>query len=186
MGLFGFLRGKDEKAIPEPGTPEFDAAVAGSAIPDSQSVSMGETGWTGTSASASSGVPPEAAEALQQLGIDPSKAQVDVETSNQTLDLRGTGAREEISKVLREHGIDPDKQGQTIDASNVPGLKEAILAALFKTGVDIPNAGGFGGGISPPPQDRLAQIEHLAKKRDAGEITDAEFLAQKQKLLGDA
>ena len=68
----------------------------------------------------------------------------------------------------------------------MPGLKEAILGALFTSGVDIPNAGGFGGGISPPPQDHLAQIEHLAKKRDAGEITDAEFTAQKQKLLGDA
>jgi hypothetical protein len=33
MGLFDFLRGKDEKAIPEPGTPEFEAAVSGSALP---------------------------------------------------------------------------------------------------------------------------------------------------------
>ncbi len=32
--------------MPEPGTPEFEAAVAGTAMPDSQSVSMGESGWT--------------------------------------------------------------------------------------------------------------------------------------------
>ena len=51
MGLFDFLRRKDEKAIPEPGTPEFDAAVQGSAIPDDQSVSMGESGWTTTASS---------------------------------------------------------------------------------------------------------------------------------------
>jgi len=31
-----------------------------------------------------------------------------------------------------EHGIDPDKQGQTIDASQVPGLREALLKALFR------------------------------------------------------
>jgi hypothetical protein len=46
MGLF---RRKDERAIPEPGTPEFDQAVEGSALPDDsggQSVSMGEPGWT--------------------------------------------------------------------------------------------------------------------------------------------
>lgn len=173
MGLFDFLRGKDEKAIPDPGTPEFEAMVQGSAIPDDQSVEMGREGWTSTE------------KALQQLGIDPSSAEVEVEQTSQTIDLRGTGAREEIEKVLRENGIDPDKEGQTIDASSVPGLKEKILGALFTSGIDIPNAGGFGGGVSPPSQDPLAVIEHLDKKRDAGEITDAEFEAQKKKLLGD-
>jgi hypothetical protein len=42
MGLF---RRKDERAIPRPGTPEFDEAVEGTALPDDQSVSMGESGW---------------------------------------------------------------------------------------------------------------------------------------------
>jgi hypothetical protein len=101
VGLFGFLRKKDERAMPEPGTPEFEAMVQGSAIPDSQSVSMGEPGWTQPGAS-------------------------------QTLDLRGTGKREEIKQVLREHGIDPDQNGQMIDASAVPGLREALLKALFQ------------------------------------------------------
>jgi hypothetical protein len=174
MGPFGWLRRKDEKAIPEPGTPEFDAAVQGSAIPDSQSVSMGQGGWTN---------PDSAHQALQQLGIDPGKAQV--EQSSQTIDLRGTGAREQIVKALRAHGIDPDKKGQTIDASTVPGLQKAIFSALGEAGVQIPNAGGFGGGISPPPQDEVAQLEHLAKQRDAGQITEAEFEAQKRQLLGE-
>ncbi len=108
----------------------------------------------------------------------------EVQSSSQTIDLRGTGAREDVEEVLREHGIDPDKKGQTIDASTVPGLQEAILGALGASGLKIPNAGGFGGGISPPKQDPLAQIEHLDKQRDAGAISDAEFEAQKQKLLG--
>ena len=43
MGLF---RRKDERAIPKPGTPEFDEAVGGTALPDDQSVSMGEPGWS--------------------------------------------------------------------------------------------------------------------------------------------
>src|SRR5262245_5782952 len=127
MGLFGFLRGKDEKAIPEPGTPEFEAAVAGSALPDS--VQMGEEGWS------------------KQLGVDPSQVEVHQQES-QVVDLRGTGARENVEKVLREHGIDPDQQGQTVDASKVPGLQKALLAALGMSGMQIPNAGGFGGGIS--------------------------------------
>jgi hypothetical protein len=172
MGLFDFLR-KDEKAIPEPGTPEFEAAVQGSALPDSQSVAMGEPGWTS---------PSSADEALQQIGIDPSRAQVEG-SGSQTIDLRGTDARENVEEVLRKHGIDPDKQDQTIDATTVPGLKDAILGALGASGLQIPNAGGFGGGISPPKVDPLAQVEHLANERDAGRITDAEFEAQKKKLL---
>jgi hypothetical protein len=123
VGLFGFLRKNDERAMPEPGTPEFEAMVEGAAIRDSQSVSMGEPGWT-----------------------EPGSAQ--------TLDLRGTGKREEIKEVLREHGIDPEQKGQTVDASKVPGLREALLRALFR---GVPNSGGIGGGIpapkKPPPED---------------------------------
>jgi len=117
VGLFGFLRKNDERAMPEPGTPAFEAAVAGSAIPDSQSVSMGEAGWTRPG-------------------------------STQSLDLRGTGKREEVKQVLREHGIDPEKKGQTIDASTVPGLREALLRALFK---GVPNSGGIDAGIPRKP-----------------------------------
>jgi hypothetical protein len=168
MGLFDFLRGSEQKAMPEPGTPEWDAAVSGSALPGS--VGMGEDGWTSTSKKVD----------LPGLDVEVSKTE-----SSQTIDLRGTGAREDVEKVLREHGIDPDKEGQTVDASTVPGLQEAILGALGQSGLNIPQSGGFGGGVSPPKQDNLAVIEHLAAKRDAGEISDAEFEAQKRRLLGE-
>src|SRR5882757_3618067 len=158
MGLFGFLRRRDEKAIPEPGTPEFDAAVQGSALPDSRSVAMGDSGW-----------------------MSPDSK---IETSSQTIDLQGTGASQEIEEALRESGIDPDKKGQTIDASSVPGLQEKISGILGKM-MPVPNAGGFGGGISPPKQDPLDQLAHLDRQRDAGKITDAEFEAQKKSLLGE-
>jgi Short C-terminal domain len=158
VGFFGFLRKKDERAIPEPGTPEFEATVQGTALPDDKSVSMGEPGWTAP---------------------DPKP-----EVSNQTIDLRGTGARQEIEEALRESGIDPDKKGQTIDASSVPGLQDKIAGILGKM-MPVPNAGGFGGGVSAPKQDPLDQIAHLDKQRDEGKITDAEFEAQKRKLLGE-
>jgi hypothetical protein len=176
MGLFGFLRRKDEQAIPEPGSSEFDQAVQGSALPSSkggQSVSMGQAGWTN---------PDTAHEALQQIGIDPS--QVQVEQSSQTIDLRGSGAREQIVKALRDHGIDPDQHGQTINASAIPGLQQAIMSALGQAGVQIPGAGGYTGAVGAPQQDPLDQIAHLDEQRDAGQITEAEFEAQKRKLLG--
>jgi len=175
MGLLSFLRRKDERAIPAPGTPEFDAMVAGSAIPDGQSVAMGEGGWASTSS--------KVADTLEGLGLEAERATVE-ETRTQTVDLTNTEAREQVEDVLREHGIDPSKQGQTVDASTVPGLQRALLAALGMAGLKIPNSDGIGGGISPPRVDPLAQVEHLAAKRDAGEISDAEFEAQKRKLLG--
>ena len=152
MGLFNR---KDERAIPEPGTPEFEAAVAGTAIPDGQSTEMGQTGWA-----------------------DPE------ELPSESIDLSDPDARDKVEDVLRDHGIDPDKQGQQVDASTVPGLQKAILAALGVAGLKIPNAEGFGGGISPPQVDPQAQVDQLANKRDAGEITEAEFEAQKKRLLG--
>lgn len=177
MGLFDFLRGKDERAIPEPGTPEFEAVVSGSALPGS--VPMGESGWTSTAQGRS-----PADDAIREAPVAPSEVEVHPQ-GGQTIDLRGTGAREDVEAVLRRHGIDPDKQGQTIDAGTVPGLREAILGALGASGLRIPSSGGFGGGISPPSQDPLAVVEQLAAKRDAGEITDAEFEAQKSRILGE-
>jgi hypothetical protein len=104
--------------MPDPGSPEFEAMVQGSALPDSQSISMGESGWAST--------------------------------SRRTLDLRGTGARPEVEQVLREHGIDPEKKGQVIDASKVPGLRQALLRVLAGR---IPNPGGFGDGIPQQKRD---------------------------------
>jgi hypothetical protein len=163
MGLFGFLRRKDESAMPDPDSPEFQALVDGSTLPGS--AEMGESGWSS------------------------------VPAGTQNVDLRDTGAREEIVELLRERGIDPDAKGQQIDASTVPGLREAILAILGRHGIEIstaggvqiPTAGGVGGYVagSAAAADPLAQIEHLAKQRDAGRITEAEFQAQKRSLSGD-
>ena len=134
--------------------------MAGTAIPDAQSVQMGEGG-------------------------ELRRRSAEVEQSSQTIDLRGTGARENVEEVLRKHGIDPDKEGQTVDATTRAGPAEGDPRARSACrALKIPNAEGFGGGISPPKVDPLAQIEYLATKRDAGEITDAEFEAQKRKLLG--
>jgi hypothetical protein len=156
----GLFKRKDERAMPDPGTPEFEAMVEGTAIPDEQSVSMGESGWSSTSGA-------------------------QVERTSETIDLRGTDTAEQLRETLKAHGIDPDKQqGQTIDASKVPGLRDSIGSILGQM-MNLPNAGGFGGGISPPKQDPVAVVEELARKRDAGEITEAEFQAQKRQALGE-
>jgi hypothetical protein len=182
MGLFDFLRRKDRSAMPDPGSREFQAAVEGSALPGS--ASMGEEGWS--SVADADSAEEVARRAAARFGVDPPRVQVE-ESKNWQIDLGGTDAREKVIEALRQHGIDPDKGDQTIDASSAPGLREALMAILGEAGMQIPEAGGFGGrvGASGQVADPRAQVEHLAKQRDAGRITEAEFLALKKRLLGE-
>ena len=102
MGLFDFLRRKDERAIPEPGTPEFEAAVRGSAIPDSRSVSMGDAGWSSTSETIDvreRGDRDQVEEVLREHGIDPEK-------QGQTLDAsKVPGLQKALLSVLFGTGL---------------------------------------------------------------------------------
>jgi hypothetical protein len=99
VGLFGFLRKKDERAIPEPGTPEFEAAVQGSAIPDSRSVSMGEPGWSDPDSAQTidlrgGGKQEEIEAVLREHGIDPDR-------KGQTIDAsKVPGLRAALLRVL--------------------------------------------------------------------------------------
>jgi hypothetical protein len=191
MGLLDFLRRKDESAMPDPESAEFQAAVAGSALPGSEGATATPGDWRSVGDAASAEELGKRAAA--QLGMDPASVEVDQAATEQTIDLRGTGAREEVLEVLRRHGIDPDRKGQQIDAGKVPGLQEAVFKVLRAAGVQVPGmadgpgttiAAGPGGMRISSSVDPLAQVEHLAKKRDAGEITEAEFEAQKKQLLG--
>jgi hypothetical protein len=95
----GFLRRKDERAIPKSGTPEFEEAVRGSAIPDSRSVSMGEAGWTDPSSAETidlrgTGTGDQVEEVLREHGIDPDK-------KGQTIDAsKFPGLRTALFSVL--------------------------------------------------------------------------------------
>ena len=95
----GFLRRKDERAIPKSGTPEFEEAVRGSAIPDSRSVSMGEQGWTDPSSAETidlrgTDTGDQVEEVLREHGIDPDK-------KGQTIDAsKFPGLRTALFSVL--------------------------------------------------------------------------------------
>ncbi len=105
MGLFDFLRRKDEKAIPEPGHAGVRGRWSRARRSRTRRACDGRA-WLDEHVSRRG--------RAEQPGIDPGK--VERRRASQTIDLRGTGAREEVERVLREHGIDPDKKGQTIDA----------------------------------------------------------------------
>jgi hypothetical protein len=94
-----FFRRKDERAMPDPGTPEFEGMVQGSALPDSQSVSMGEPGWTQPGESQTidvrgTGKRDEVKQVLREHGIDPDE-------KGQTIDAsKLPGLRGALMKVL--------------------------------------------------------------------------------------
>ena len=135
MGLFSFLRRKDERAMPDPDSAEFQEAVRGSTLPGSEL--PGSTDLTWSSVGDASSAEELGRRVAAQMGLQSDQVEVDRSTS-ETVDLRGTGAREELLDVLRKHGIDPDQKDQRIDASTVPGLQQAIVQILRRGGVFIP------------------------------------------------
>jgi hypothetical protein len=160
MGLFDFLRRKDERAIPKPGTPEFDAAVSGSTLPDAEGVELGSEGWTSATA--------------KPDGLEPGK----------TIDLRGMlGLRKEVLEALRRRGIDPETgQQRQIDAASMPGLQEELMGILRSRGVQVPGMTAGLLGAEASAEDRLEQLDQL---REAGAISDAEYGEHRTRILGE-
>ncbi len=111
MGLSDFFRRRSdrEKAIPEPGSAEFQDVVQGSELPGSTGAAGVEGPWA----------------SVEKL-------------PTQTIDMRGSGAREEIIALMRKHGIDPES-GEQIDSSAVPGFQQEVLEVLKRRGL---NPGG--------------------------------------------
>jgi hypothetical protein len=105
MGLF---RRKDERAMPDPGTPEFEEIVEASALRDSQSVSMGEQGWTTPEREPvdlrGTGKQEEIEEVLREHGIDPEKRGQVVDASK-VPGLRGALLRVLAGRVPNTDGI---------------------------------------------------------------------------------
>ncbi len=78
--------------------------------------------------------------------------------------------------------VDPNDQAKiAIDwdsAATGPARGEVRTASGGKTPAPAPSGGSSGGG------DTVAELERLAKLRDSGALTDAEFEQQKARVLG--
>ena len=82
---------------------------------------------------------------------------------------------------------------QVVNLSGDPAAAEQAIAKVEQaTGMDLNADGKIGPGAPPasgaaPPaagDDRIGQIERLAKLRDSGALSDQEFEAEKARLLG--
>lgn len=81
--------------------------------------------------------------------------------------------------------VQVSRETKVIDASSIPGLGEEILGALAQHGIQV----GAPGGATVVPaagEDPLDRLKKLGDLHTAGVLTDAEFEAEKKKILGEA
>jgi hypothetical protein len=128
---------------------------------------------------------------------DPSRVEFDVEKTEQV------NAAAQAAVSVTSAGVTANVEGmQVIDASGIPGLRDQVLKAVSdaQTSGDtselrdvvmgaIGQSGAMAGGGPTPaatassdPLDRLKKLNDL---RVAGALTDAEFAAEKAKILGE-
>jgi hypothetical protein len=92
---------------------------------------------------------------------------------------------EEKKQKLRMLGIDPDRlaaqQGGAPAGAPAPPAAEPPPGAAAAPGAAPPDAAAPAQGDDM--DDRLEQLERLARLRDQGVLTQAEFEAQKQQIL---
>jgi putative oligomerization/nucleic acid binding protein len=76
----------------------------------------------------------------------------------------------------------PAIPGQKLDIQALMAQAQATMAQFQQSGMPIP--GLPGAAPAPAPTDTISELERLGDLRDRGALTDAEFQAQKQRILG--
>ena len=134
---------------------------------------------------------------------DPTNLRLDFDSIPDWQDA-GMDRAEQIAAAMRgdADGVTPQINhlpgGGTVQVVNLSGDPAAAEQAIAKveqaTGMDLNADGKIGSGGVPPDSsaappaasgdDRIAQIERLAKLRDSGALTDQEFEAEKGRILG--
>ena len=139
-----------------------------------------EAGATGAPAHG----PAAGAAALGTFPISSTTFSTTIDGGSTVIDARGVpGLRGELMKAVQDvqAGGDPNE------------LREAVMKAMSQgTAVNMP-AGSLAPGATPalpgqppPAEDPLDQLSKLNDLRQRGALTEAEFQAQKAKILGES
>jgi len=184
MGFLKRLLGREDEpadAFGQPAGASVEVAPSTSSPPPGTSVSTPLMSFQSTPVEASwstvmvngKPLPPDQAQAFtsafEELGNLASMG------TSQVVDLRNVpGLRDKVLGAMRDH------------ADDAAALQGAVLEALQSASAHLP-APEAGATVQPPadtgdPVERLKKLDEL---RDQGVLTDAEFDAQKQKLLDD-
>lgn len=126
----------------------------------------------------------------------------EVHVTSQTFDVSDNPqAGDAVVDMLKAQGIDISamtggatiQMGQPMDPADAERYRQNMLGMLDSMGIQAPPAAfqpvpGAGGppapGDDPGVDDVVESLERLAKLRDSGVLTDAEFDAQKARILG--
>lgn len=86
------------------------------------------------------------------------------------------------ASVRGERGARPTSLGEL--PAEASGIVDQIKQAFPGATVNVDGAGGTPGGAPAGSDDRIAQLERLAKLRDQGVLSQNEFEAEKARILG--
>jgi hypothetical protein len=114
---------------------------------------------------------------MQIYGADSEQAKLAIAAAEQMLgrDLDGDG------KVAGN----PAGPGQKLDIGALMAQAQAAMASMQQGGMLPPAQSAVPPAASAlAPTDTIAELERLGALRDRGALTDAEFEAQKQRILG--
>jgi len=76
-------------------------------------------------------------------------------------------------------------QGAAAGGTDVSGIVEALQQAMPGANVQVGGAGAAGAAAAGADEDdRVAQLERLAKLKDSGALTEEEFEREKARILG--
>jgi hypothetical protein len=129
--------------------------------------------------------PAAGATALGTFPISSTTFTTTIDGGSTVIDARNvSGLRGELMKAVQDvqAGGDPNE------------LREAVMKAMSQgTAINMPAGGGLAGGVTPAPpgqpapaEDPLDQLSKLNDLRQRGALTEAEFQAQKAKILGES
>jgi hypothetical protein len=108
---------------------------------------------------------------------------VDIIGQPQVIDLRGGGLSGDLNERIQQAmQIAQQTMQQAQEASMPSGMPPAQAPAVGSAAAPQQELSGEGEGNMV--QERLAQLERLAKLRDSGALTDEEFEIEKAKVLG--
>ena len=164
MGFFSSLFRRDQRAMPDPGSAEFQQAVEASALPGS--AQMGDDGWIsaaqqpagGSGAAAPAGGMPMA-DQLIAAGVPADQAQqtaAALAQLQQAFGGAGFGGAMASADVSVSTG-----PSQTLDLRGMEGLRDEMKATMRQYGVDPDSGQAFDASQVPGLQDALLAV--LAK-----------------------
>jgi hypothetical protein len=110
-------------------------------------------------------------------------AQFTIAEDNKTYDLSGqAGPLMEIMQIYKANNL---PFGGTVDIRNYPGVRQQVLAVVRRAAEQQPAPAAAGGAAAPPQPSVAQRLQDLENLRAGGAVSDAEYAAQREKIIAE-